>query len=99
MGTWSTGYSWGFSSAYATGDWIFFNTNYSDPTFSRLVKATETSSNAVGTMRAYDTYTARQLPVIWSVTTNFGNEVSNNLRGVTFPATGLLNTTDWYFVK
>jgi peptide/nickel transport system substrate-binding protein len=99
MGTWSTGYSWGFSSAYATGDWVFFNTNYSDPTFSRLVKATETSSNAVATMRAYDTYTARQLPVIWSVTTNFGNEVSNNLHGVAFPATGLLNTTDWYFVK
>jgi peptide/nickel transport system substrate-binding protein len=99
MGTWSTGYSWGFSSAYATGDFIFFNTNYSDPTFARLVKATETSSNAVAAMHAYDTYTSLHLPVIWSVTTNFGNEVSNKLHGVAFPSTGLLNTTDWYFVK
>jgi peptide/nickel transport system substrate-binding protein len=99
LGTWSTGYSWGFSSAYATGDFIFFNTNYSNPTFASLVKATETSPNAVAAMHAYDTYASLQLPVIWSVTTNFGNEVSKNLRGVAFPLTGLLNTTDWYYVK
>ena len=35
----------------------------------------------------------------WSVTTNFANEVSKNLRGVAFPPTGILNTTDWYYVK
>ncbi len=99
MGTWSTGYSWGFGSAYATGDFIFYNTNYSNPTFSSLVKATETSPNTVAAMHAYDTYAAEQLPVIWSITTNFANEVSKNLRGVTFPPTGLLNTQDWYFVK
>ena len=98
-GTWSTGYSWGFSSAYATGDFIFFNTNYSDAKFSKLVTATETSPDAVAAMHAYDTYAALQLPVIWTVTTTFANEVSSNLRGVTFPPTGLLNTTDWYFVK
>jgi hypothetical protein len=40
-----------------------------------------------------------QLPVLWSVTTNFANEVSKNLRGVAFPPTGILNTTDWYYVK
>jgi peptide/nickel transport system substrate-binding protein len=99
MGTWSTGYSWGFGSGYATGDFIFFNTNYSDPTFSKLVTATETSPDAMTAMHAYDTYTAKQLPVIWSITTNFANEVSKNLRGVAFPQAGYLNTTDWYFVK
>jgi peptide/nickel transport system substrate-binding protein len=99
MGTWSTGYSWGFSSAYAIGDFIFYNTNYSNPTFASLVKATETSSDAVAAMHAYDSYASTQLPVIWSVTTNFGNEVSKNLRGVAFPPTGDLNTTDWYYVK
>lgn len=99
MGTWSTGYSWGFSSAYATGDFIFFNTNYSDPTLTKLVNATETSPDTVAAMHAYDTYTAKQLPVIWSITTNFANEVSKNLRGVAFPPAGYLNTQDWYFVK
>ena len=99
MGTWSTGYSWGFSSAYATGDFVFFNTNYSDPTFTKLVNATETSPDALAAMHAYDSYTASHLPVIWSITTNFGNEVSKNLRGVTFPQSGILNTSDWYFVK
>jgi peptide/nickel transport system substrate-binding protein len=99
MGTWSTGYSWGFSSAYATGDFVFFNTNYSDPTFASLVKATETSPDALAAMHAYDSYAALHLPVIWSITTNFANEVSKNLHGVAFPATGLLNTTDWYYVK
>jgi peptide/nickel transport system substrate-binding protein len=99
MGTWSTGYSWGFSSAYATGDFIFFNTNYSDPTFSRLVSATETSSDSLSTMHAYDTYATLHLPVIWTVTTIFANEVSKNLHGVQFPLTGLLNTQDWYYVK
>lgn len=99
MGTWSTGYSWGFSSAYATGDFIFFNTNYSDPTFTRLVKASETSPDAVAAMHAYDSYASLHLPVIWSITTNFANEVSKNLRGVAFPLTGILNTQDWYYVK
>lgn len=98
-GTWSTGYSWGFSSAYATGDFLFFNTNYSNPTLTKLVRATETSSDAVSAMHAYDSYASLQLPVIWSVTTNFANEVSKNLRGVAFPPTGILNTTDWYYVK
>jgi len=99
LGTWSTGYSWGFSSAYATGDFIFFNTNYSDPTFSRLVTATETSSDALSAMHAYDTYATLHLPVIWTPTTLFANEVSKKLRGVNFALTGLLNTQDWYFVK
>jgi peptide/nickel transport system substrate-binding protein len=99
MGTWSTGYSWGFSSAYATGDFIFYNTNYTNPTFASLVRATETSPDAVAAMHAYDTYASLQLPVIWSVTTNFANEVSKNLRGVAFPPTGVLNTNDWYYVK
>jgi peptide/nickel transport system substrate-binding protein len=52
LGTWSTGYSWGFASAYATGDFLFFNTNYSDPTLTRLVKATETSPNTTAAMDA-----------------------------------------------
>jgi peptide/nickel transport system substrate-binding protein len=99
MGTWSTGYSWGFSSAYATGDFVFFNTNYSNPTFSKLVKATETSPDTTAAMDAYDSYAAKQLPVIWTITTNFANEVSKNLHGVAFPPTGILNTQDWYFVK
>jgi peptide/nickel transport system substrate-binding protein len=99
LGTWSTGYSWGFSSAYATGDFVFFNTNYSNPTFTRLVHATETSPNTLTAMHAYDTFTAEQLPVIWTVTTNFANETSKNLHGVKYPTAGYLNTTDWYFVK
>jgi peptide/nickel transport system substrate-binding protein len=99
MGTWSTGYSWGFSSAYATGDFIFFNTNYSNPAFSKLVAATETSTDTVAAMHAYDNFASLQLPVIYTVTTNFANEVSKNLRGVAFPPTGILNTQDWYFVK
>ena len=90
MGTWSTGYSWGFSSAYATGDFVFFNTNYSDPTFAKLVKDSETSPDAVTAMHSYDSYASLHLPVIWSVTTNFANEVSKNLRGVAFPPTGIL---------
>jgi peptide/nickel transport system substrate-binding protein len=99
MGTWSTGYSWGFSSAYATGDFMYFNTNYSNPTYTKLVTATETSPDAVAAMHAYDNFASLQLPVIYSITTNFLNEVSTNLHGVAFPLTGILNTQDWYFVK
>jgi peptide/nickel transport system substrate-binding protein len=99
MGTWSTGYSWGFSSAYATGDFMYFNSNYSSPTYSKLVTATETSPDTIAAMHAYDNFASLQLPVIYSITTNFLNEVSTNLRGVAFPLTGLLNTQDWYFVK
>jgi peptide/nickel transport system substrate-binding protein len=99
LGTWSTGYSWGFVSSYATGDFVFFNTNYSNPTFTKLVRDTETSADGLAAMHAYDSYATLNLPVLWSITTNFGNEVSKNLHGVAFPPTGILNTQDWYFVK
>jgi peptide/nickel transport system substrate-binding protein len=100
MGTWNAeGYSWGYTSPYATGDWLTFTTNWQASQFSSLLHATETSADGQSAIQAYDTYVTKQLPVIWTLTTYGLNLVSSNLKGVQFPASGFENTTDWYFSK
>jgi peptide/nickel transport system substrate-binding protein len=100
MGTWNAeGYSWGFTSPYATGDWVTFTTNWQTDEFSSLLNATETSADGLSAIQAYDTYVTKQLPVIWTLTTYGLNLVSTNLKGVQFSASGFENTTDWRLAK
>jgi peptide/nickel transport system substrate-binding protein len=97
MGTWNAeGYSASYASPYATGEWVGEDTNYSSSEFNSLLDATETSSDAVSAIKAYDTYVTENLPVVWTLTTYGLNVVSNDLKGVTFSASGYENTTDWY---
>jgi peptide/nickel transport system substrate-binding protein len=100
LGTWNAeGYSWGYTSPYATGDWLTEVTNFSTPEFQSLLQASETSANGVSAIQAYDTYVTKNLPVIWTLTTYGLNVVSNNLKGVKFAASGFENSPDWYFTK
>jgi peptide/nickel transport system substrate-binding protein len=100
LGTWNAeGYSWGFTSPYAVGDWVTYNTNWTSNEFESLLNATETSANGLTAIQAYDTFVTKNLPVIWTLTTYGLNVVSNNLKGVVFSASGFENTTDWYLSK
>jgi peptide/nickel transport system substrate-binding protein len=100
LGTWNAeGYSWGYTSPYATGEWLNEVTNFNSPQFQSLLQATETSPDAVTAIQAYDTYVTENLPVIWTLTTYGLNVVSKNLKGVEFAASGFENTTDWSFTK
>jgi peptide/nickel transport system substrate-binding protein len=100
LGTWNAeGYSNGYTSPYATGDWVTEDTNFTSPEFQSLLQATETSPDALSAIRAYDTYVTENLPVLWTLTTYGLNVVSSNLKGVNFSASGYENTTDWYFTQ
>ncbi len=100
LGTWNAeGYSGGYTSPYATGDWVTEDTNFNSTEFQSLLEASERSPDAVSSIKAYDTYVTENLPVIWTLTTYGLNVVSKNLKGVLFAASGYENTTDWYYAK
>lgn len=50
-------------------------------------------------MTDYERYGSSEVPVIWQICTYNLNEVSRDLRGVTFNALGYINPSQWYFVK
>jgi peptide/nickel transport system substrate-binding protein len=98
LGTWDAeGYSGGGSSPYPSATFVGGETNFPSTVLPGLVNATETSPNPKSAMQAYDAYVAKNLPVIFTLTTYGLNVVSKNLQGVQFPASGFENTADWSF--
>lgn len=97
---------WAYSPDYLpTGEDLFLKGavsnwgNYDDATMNRLIGDTLTS-NEPRYLLAYDTYAAKQLPVIWEPTDNLVTpyEISKNLGGVS-PINSLQTLTPeyWYW--
>ncbi|MBO0806390.1 MAG: peptide ABC transporter substrate-binding protein [Nocardiopsaceae bacterium] len=91
---------------YPAGNGVF-NTDgpynaggYSSPTEDKLINETEYGSGTKS-FYAYEDYTARQLPILWTPLGSIIQVYKSNLGGFAplNPLTGGINPQDWYFTK
>jgi peptide/nickel transport system substrate-binding protein len=109
---WGGGWTYG-PDYYPTGEDLFGTgaianySNYSDPAMDALINKTITSSAAAEAtnMKAFVSYTEKELPVVWGPTSvgtfipSAGTLISSKIGGYSANALSWLSPEDWYLTK